>query len=107
MTEEIYGVRAIGNFWDAGRYQQSLDVFWVLASSPKEADRIARDNIQAVTNMFKEKIRPNKKPSLRKKETVLVRVVDSATKLSGSRANNKVLTSDGIFIPINLNEREL
>ena len=98
MKKTIYSVLSRGNFYQSGIYQEGLDLFFVLASTPEEASIISNNNISVITDMFKNKILANKKRALRLKETCPVRIGN--IRPSGMNSFDKVLTEDGEFVSI-------
>ena len=94
-SEGMYSVTILGNFYDAGKYQQSTDVIFVLANSPEEAKEIANNSIDIITDVQKNKILAGGKRVLRKKDTAKIKIGASEPKLNSNTRTKKVLTKDG------------
>jgi len=101
-TSGLYAVKCIGNFWGGSRYEQGLDLIYVLANSPEEAKKIAENNIDTVTEHFKNKILKGKKRALAKSDNVKVKIGVGMPKLTTNTSFHKTLTKSGKFENINL-----
>jgi hypothetical protein len=101
---DIYGINAIGNFYGGKYYEQGMDTFFVLASSPKEAKEISSKNIDTITNMFKNKKYSNGKYAISKKDNVPVKIGISEPKPVGRTGGKKILTKSGKFEEVSLKD---
>ena len=95
---KIYSITVRGNFYSRYKYQSSMDSISVLANSSEEAVEIAENNIDVITDMFRNKrITKRKVRMLRKSETIPVRIGRSAREENGS-FYKEVLTGNNVFI---------
>jgi len=92
----IYTIRVTGNFYGGKYYETGIDSFFVLASSSEEALKLAQNNVDTITDMFKGK-KYNGKPAIAKKDTIKIKVSGEAPKLSGMKKAKKVLTKNNKF----------
>ena len=99
--KRIYSISVIGNFYTNYKYQSSMDAFFVLAKSSDEAMKIAQNNIDVITDMFRNKrITKQKIRALRKSETIPVRLGKTAREVNYN-TYSKILTNNNEFIEYN------
>lgn len=103
--EGIYSVPAIANFYGGKYYEQGIDTFFVLASSPEEAKKIAGDNVDVVDKMFRNKKYKNKN-AISKRDKVKVKIGTSKPKLTSNRKYRNTLTKNGIFELVDLDKEK-
>jgi len=103
VTEKLYMVRVRGNFYGGKYYETGLDSIFVLASSPEEAVKIGKDNVEAVEQHFRTKKVHGGKLAIAKKDKHHLAPKDILdAKVTKQAEHNKVLHRDGTVKPASI-----
>jgi len=103
-SQGIFEVSVLGNFYAGKFYEWGLDKIFVLASSPDEALKLAKRNIDEITLMFKNKKFRNGKKALQKRDHKKIEIPQTPPKKTTMTKLKKVLTQNNKFEEVDLSE---
>ena len=99
--DKLFMVRVRGNFYGGKYYETGIDSLFVSASSPDEAVKIAKDNIEAVEQHFRTKKYHSGKMAIAKKDKKKFKPEDIVdAKVTKQVSHPKVLNRDGKVKPV-------
>lgn len=103
--EQLFMVRVRGNFYGGKYYETGIDSLFVLANSPEDAVSIAKKNIKAVEEHFRNKRYANGKAAISKNDKKSFKAGDVVdAKPTKQQKHSKVLKRDGSVGPMALTE---
>lgn len=74
---KVFNIIAKGNFYDAGQYRFGFEGFRVLADNGEDASLTALNNIEEITEMFRNKRHRSGRRMIRKSETCDIGIVNA------------------------------